>query len=211
MSITKETKLKMLNEFEKDVNLIYEKNCEKDDSQYFKDIQELQKVWEIGRIEIINKNNDTNTVNIFKKDNAIVTYPDWLKNEESIGCKILSNKDMNIIFECVNDGDLLINIRAPDYRILGNRKQVYINYTQFEVNNEVIFNDNKTIWHNIPYNYNVKCKDKEVFRININFSTIYDYFPTLKEYIINTIENFENPQIVHLLIEKFLKREIGKI
>ena len=74
---------------------------------------------------------------------------------------------------------LKIILRGVDYRNLdGLRCPVYVNFTSFKLNDELIFNSNNLTWHDQPYEFEISSKDKDIFSIYLEFKTIYDYYPS---------------------------------
>ena len=134
------------------INLIdYQKNC-----------------WKLCRFDLQNKGNDFNRINILENPNNLhISFPSWFKNHYGQGCQIegLDSK-LNLKFQCINEGNLRICLRGIDFRNLDNiRSPIYINFTTFKINNELIFEEDKLIWHDQPYEFEIYSKDKNIYEI----------------------------------------------
>ena len=72
--------------------------------------------------------------------------------------------------KCINDGELSFSLKAMDIRDK-NRKRfpVYIDYTYFKVNDEVILDENKLTWHDQPFVYKKKVVNNEEITIEVKW------------------------------------------
>lgn len=149
------------------------------------------------RIDLINKG-DGASVKVLNDDSELtIKYPNWL--DDGRGCVVESkNKILTLNIECKGSGKLNLNLKGLDFRNTPEKRiPIYINYKELIYNNELIFNNNQFAWHNKSYNYDTDCKDGEKITVQINFETIFDYFPELIEfqnkinYEFNTFEDIE--------------------
>lgn len=161
--------------FNKIINLInYQKNC-----------------WQLCRFDLQNKGNDFNRINILENFNNLhINFPSWFRNHLGQGCQIEgSAKKIYLKFQCINDGNLRICLRGIDFRNLENlRCPVYINFTKFKVNNELIFDYDNLICHDQPFEYEIYSNDKKIFDVYLEFKTIFDYYP----FFLNIFDNVKN-------------------
>lgn len=136
----------------------------------------IHKASDIARVDIINKNNEKNAVKIiYSPDNVDVSYPSWFEYDYGKGAFLRTgNRSFDIVLECINDGVMDIALRGPDVRISGKRVPSYVNYTNFKVNGENIFNNNVTVYHDNSYIYTKKVKDGEIVELHIE----WDYYDT---------------------------------
>lgn len=122
-----------------------------------------------ARIDLINKGNRENTIKIINKSDifSIIQFPDWFKNENGIGCTIQSNNNsLNIEFKCIGDGNLDIILRGVDAKnSYGNRIPIYINFTKFLINDILIFDDEKLVWHNHPYIKSIPVNNGDIIKL----------------------------------------------
>ena len=154
-------------------NLFY--NCLKLHANYFN--INIHKTAETARVDIINKNKKSNSVEVINLENFInVSFPDWFKMDYGEGI-VLETKmqSFDIKLKCINDGVLNIYLRGPDARnVQGERVPSYINYNNFIVNNEIIIKDEITCWHDNPYLFEKSVKDGEI--IDLHFE--WEYYET---------------------------------
>ena len=126
-----------------------------------------------GRVDIVNRGNKDNSVQILDySDNlALIKFPKWLNTESGTGCVIHSeNNFMDIKFKCIGDGDLTIYLRGVDaHDTNGNRIPIYLYYSNFILNDEVIFKEDKLAWHNKPFEKSLSVKDGEIVKIHIEW------------------------------------------
>lgn len=129
-----------------------------------------------ARIDIKNYGVESNTIKIIDiSDNlSNISYPKWFKNSEGSGVVIQSMKNfLNIKLKCIGEGNIVFRLRGVDARINGNdRFPVYINYGKFAVNGIDIFNENKIVWHDKPYVFELSCDDGEIFELSIGWKPI---------------------------------------
>ncbi len=135
-----------------------------------------------ARIDMKNHGTKDNRIEVI---NTIIplhnlNFPNWLKNEEGEGLMIRSEKgSIDIKIKCINDGILKISLRGPDIRDKNsNRFPVYIDYTNFTVNNEPILKENTLVWHDTPFLFKKEVKNSEILDLHVewlpfNESSIY--------------------------------------
>ena len=125
-----------------------------------------------ARIDIKNrgKNNNIEILEINDLDSKI-ERPDWFKDFSGSGINVYSSKGaLDFKIKCVNGGELKIELKGLDIRDK-NRKRfpVYIDYTNFSINNNPIINSNKLTWHDQPYVFSKFVKDSEIVDIHIEW------------------------------------------
>ena len=184
----------MLNEFEKQVDeIISFSSNESNFNQIINLINHQKNCWRVCRFDIQNLGNEFNRINILENfNNLYIDFPSWFRNHQGQGCQIQGSVTaLNLKFQCVNDGTLRIMLRGVDYRNLEQlRSPVYVNYTTFKVNNELIFDENILTWHDQPYEFEISTNDKDILDIYLEFKSIYEYYPSLLN-IFNDVSNFE--------------------
>ena len=127
-----------------------------------------------ARIDMKNCGVEENRIEIIESIIPIdhITFPKWFKNDEGQGIMIRSEKgtlDMRI--KCINEGILKILLKSPDMRDKNsNRFPIYIDYTNFTVNNEKILKENVLVWHNAPYLFKKEVKDSEILDLHIEWT-----------------------------------------
>ena len=171
----------MAMEFEKQIDDIISSNNDSNFDQIMGKINYQKKCWKLCRFDLKNNGNEFNRINILDNDNSLhIDFPPWFRDYQGQGCKIQGDVNkLNLKFQCVNDGNLRFYLKGVDYRnsqIV--RSPIYINFTTFKLNDELIFNDEKFVWHDQPYTFEISSKDKDIFNIYLEFKTIYDYYPS---------------------------------
>ncbi len=204
-------KIQMLNEYESQVNFIFNKYYENKINleEYKENMTWLKDVWNLTRVDIKNMGQESNKVKLLNNENLYVSYPGWFHDDHGEGCVIeYENRDIDINFECANDGNIELIIRGKDFRNLDNiRKPVYMNYTKLTINDRVIYNHDNLIWHNDSYIFNKECFDKENINIKLESKSIYDYFPKLKQEIETIIDGISDLKIAQNQISRYIQHE----
>lgn len=185
----------MLNEFEKQIDEIFEDSSKNKFSfeHIVSHIDHLKNCWRSCRIDLQNKGKEFNTIKILENYNNLnVNFPEWFKDQYGQGCQIqgLSN-NFNFKFQSINEGNLRINLRGVDYRNLENlRRPVHVNLNALKINNNLIFDDNKLIWHDQPFVFETFSNDKDIFELSLEVKTIFYYYPFLL-YLFNDVRTVE--------------------
>ena len=184
----------MLTEFEKRIDEIMLLSSNEDNFNKINNLIKYQKnCWKLCRFDLQNKGNEFNRIHILENSNNLhITFPSWFKNHYGQGCQIEgSNNKLNLKFQCINDGNLRICLRGIDFRNLDHiRSPIYVNFTTFKINDKLIFEEDKLIWHDQPYEFEIYSKDKNIYEIYLEFKTIFDYYPFLLNFF-NNIENVD--------------------
>ena len=131
-----------------------------------------------ARIDIINKNNANNAVEIeSSSDNVDVEFPDWFKYDYGKGVVLQTKeKSFDVTVKCIKDGVLNVALRGPDVRISGKRVPSAVNYTKFNVNNENILKKTTAACHDGSYIFRKEVKDGEIVKLHFE----WDYYNTPK-------------------------------
>lgn len=146
-----------------------------------KEIHNLKKTlnnletYNTARIDIKNQGNELNSIKIIENSDSSsdVLTPEWFKDKLGMGTVIQSNKNhLNIKIECINEGKLRIVLRGIYFKENNKRIPIYVKYLDFQVNNERIFQEPITVWHDEPYIYEIPVSDLEKVDISINW--VYD-------------------------------------
>ena len=129
--------------------------------------------YNLARIDIKNYGNTSNSIEILNISdfNSTITRPNWFKNDEGEGILIESQKNrLNLELKCNGDGDLKIFLRSSDVRKDGKQIPLYIKYTNFSINDKIIFHTDKVVWHNEPYIHQIEVKNKEHVKLSIEWT-----------------------------------------
>ena len=199
----------MLCEFEKQIDelmvFISKKNV--DFNQIINWINNLKEGWKLCRFDLKNKGNDFSRVNILENSNNLnIMFPSWFKDNFGQGCQIQGNaKELNLEFQCISNGLLRIILRGIDFKNLEHlRCPIYVNFTTFKLNDELIFDEDKLICHDEPYEFEVSSNDKDIFNISLEFETIYDYYPIFLD-LFNNVTNIDELNDEYYLFKKQLQ------
>ncbi len=188
----------MAKEFEKQIgDIVFSSNNGFNFNQIIDKINYQKNCWRLCRFDLKNSGNEFNRINILDNDNSLhIDFPSWFRDYQGQGCQIEGGVNkLNLKFQCVNDGKLRFYLKGVDYR---NSQQVrlpiYINFTTFKLNDELIFSEDKFVWHNQPYTFEISSKDKDIFNIYLEFKTIYDYYPSFLNLFndVNSIEELND-------------------
>ena len=114
------------------------------------------------------KDNDLYILDI--DDTALVSRPSWLNNETGPGLVMTNDTNsFNIRIRCKGDGDLVVRLRAVDFKYSGKRLPIYIMYTKALINGENIISKNRLAWHNDPIIFKKPVKDDEIIDIEVEY------------------------------------------
>lgn len=196
----------MLNEFEKQIDEIMSYGSNKSDfNEIINLINNQKNYWELCRFDLRNNGNEFNRINILENpNNSYINFPSWFRDHNGQGCQIQCQVNkLNLKFQCVNDGELKIYLRGIDYRNFEHKRSpIYVNFTIFKLNNRLIFDEDKLLWHDKPYEFEILSTDKEIFDIYLEFKTIFDYYP----FFLNFFNNVKNMDELNEEYYKFKKQ-----
>jgi len=133
------------------------------------------KKYHTARIDIKNYGNSENNVKILENSDSFskANYPSWFSNDKGSGLTIESSKgELNLKIKCVKDGELNIKLLGIDYKIKGNRLPIYINFREFKINNQTIFNSNNVLSHDANYTYTKSIKDGDEIEIYLSWEPL---------------------------------------
>lgn len=128
-----------------------------------------------GRIDIKNFGKNNNITLLEKDDDKLqVSYPKWFKDEKGSGMVLQSKKgSLNIKCKCINDGTLKIELRGIDYRDKNKKRvPIYINYTNFSVNNKTIIKEDTLTCHDNEFSYKQKVSNEDIINIHVEWTPL---------------------------------------
>ncbi|WP_407453395.1 phosphorylcholine transferase LicD [Methanobrevibacter sp.] len=211
-------KLEMLDEFYLEIKQIFRKyfNNNKmaiDKVKYH--VNRFYTAWSVCRLDLRTKGKKFNPVKCLSDEEYLrIRYPNWFDNGKS--CIVQTEqKILNLNFESIEKGTFRLNLRALDYRNINkDRIPVYVNYRKFKFNNELIFNKPEIAWHNDYFIYRGTCQDNEILNFEIEFETIFDYFPELiqfKNTLIQEVDTFDDMTAFYNNFENYVFQERYKL
>ena len=126
-----------------------------------------------ARIDIKNKNSSDNSIEIIEISDktADVSYPKWFNNSDGIGLVLTSKTgEMNFKCKCINDGKLTILLRGIDIRDKNNNRfPIYINFLEFNINNQNILENDVLVSHDNPYTFSKNVVNSEIFDVHLKW------------------------------------------
>lgn len=132
--------------------------------------------YKIGRIDIKNEGNESNSVDVLNSSdqNVLIAYPSWFCDVKGKGLKIESEKgNLDLKIKCINDGNLTIGFRGIDYRDkYRNRIPIYVKFTEIFINGVKINNDEKIVFHDNPVIFRKKVDDNEIITIHASWTMV---------------------------------------
>ena len=160
-------------------NILAEENTQMENklsSPYFDENANLLKKFLESRIDIKNYGDETNNIIILNDDNQSlnITQPSWFNDEEGIGTLVNSVEgDLDLSFKCVNDGKLVLGFKSVDFKDKsGNRIPIYIDYTEIEVNDEILVDGSQVAWHDAPFVFEKEVEDGEIINIKAKWGPV---------------------------------------
>lgn len=209
-------KLEMLDEFYLEIKKIFKKyfNENININQVKHQVNRYYKAWATCRLDLRTKGKEFTPVKPLNDEDYLnIRFPNWFDNGKS--CIIQSEKKiLNLNFESIVNGNFRLNLRALDYRNVNkDRTPVYINYRKLKFNDELILDEPENVWHNNFFIYRGSCQKKEILHIEVEFETIFDYFPELIEFkdTLKQIDNFEDMAPFYNNFENYILQEKYKL
>ncbi|MBQ6220511.1 MAG: hypothetical protein IJJ47_12325 [Methanosphaera sp.] len=103
--------------------------------------------------------------------NAFIRTISWIPVSKGGGIVIRSdNSKITLLVKVMNSGKLKIVLRSRFSRDKNKIKfPIYIDYTKLTVNDKVIFDENKLLWHDKPYIHKQDVNDGEIIKIDIEW------------------------------------------
>ena len=197
----------MLNEFENQIDdiVLGSSKSKFNFNDIVRYINYQKTCWQLCRIDLQNKGNEFNTIKILENfSNLNIQFPEWFKNNFGQGCQIQGDVNkFNLKLQCINEGKVEFHLRGVDFRNLekSRRCPVYINFTTFKLNDEVIFEENKLTCHDQPIDFEFYSQDNGIFDMYFEFKTIFDYYPFLLD-LFNYVKNMEEFNIEYNRFKK---------
>lgn len=178
-------KLEMLEEFYLEIKLIFRKyfNDEININKVKFQVNRYYRAWATCRLDLRTKGKKFTPVKPLNDEEYLnIKFPNWFDNGNS--CIVQTEKKtLDLNFESAVNGNFRLNLRALDYRNVNkDRTPVYINYRKLKFNDKLIFDNPELAWHNKFFIYRDSCKHKEILHLEVEFETIFDYFPELIEF-----------------------------
>lgn len=200
-----QTKLIMLEEYEKQIKDIFDNffNENLSLSDFILYFNKLNNIYNFSRVDVKNLGVSSNSIRFIEYGrNLNVSYPNWFKDKNGIGCKIEWRiSDLNFIFSCKNEGKLKIILRGMDFKDWNNKRiPIYSNFEKLSINNDDVFEESRLVWHDKPYNFEKKCQNGEIIFVDLKINSLFDYCPQLNI----QLEKDSSSQEISILYEKII-------
>lgn len=125
------------------------------------------------RIDLKNNGASSNIVEIKNISDYLANYnyPVWFKDDHGQGLKLQSNEHhLDVAIKCIGDGNLNISLKGLDIRDSSNlRIPIYIKYTKLSVNDSVVFDEEKVICHDTPFNYSLNVLNNSIVKLHVEW------------------------------------------
>ena len=159
------------------------------------DSERLLNVLASCRIDIKNRGQYNNNIKIIDcSDSCGISNPKWLNDNFGVGSVLTSSEgNLDVSFECINDGDLYVAFRGVDLR---NREDeripIFIEYHEINIDGEYLFYDNKITWHDKPLMFDKKVKNGQIVNIKAKWGPLYSRNAILDD---NSLNKFSTVRI----------------
>ncbi len=135
--------------------------------------ESLLKKYVTARIDIKNFGNRFNNIIIVENNDSDseVFHPNWFLDDEGLGTIVEScNGVLDLKIKCIQNGKLKILLRGVDVRDKHKQRfPIYIDYTNFSVNENVIIDSNTLTWHDNSYVFEKYVHDSEILNIHVEW------------------------------------------
>lgn len=125
------------------------------------------------RIDIKNNSTEDNMVKIIENsdEDSTIDFPSWYSNHLGRGLVLESKKGkIKINVQCAGDGFVEIKFRGKDVRDKNwNLFPIFVDLTKVIINDTIILNENKLVWHDEPYIFRKKVVDGEIITIEVDW------------------------------------------
>lgn len=125
-----------------------------------------------ARLDVKNCGAADNAIEILtNSSNNKFECPSWYKTETGVGQWLHSDeKSVDFSFKCIGNGNLEILLRGKDFRDnKGARIPMKVNYTKLMINDEVIFSEPKTVWHDQSFKWTKLVQDGELIKVHVEW------------------------------------------
>ena len=131
-----------------------------------------------ARIDVKNNGSNNDIKFLYVSDEFCkLMNPAWFNDSNGIGYVIESNANkLHIKLKCIGAGEFNVAIRSKDIRDKNrNHFPVYIDYTQFKINNENILESNMLVHCNKPYIFKKEVKNGEIIDLKLKWLPFNEY------------------------------------
>ena len=132
---------------------------------------------------------------------AKVDSPAWLKNTRGSGVVVHSmQSNIELEAKCLGDGNMRLWLRGMDCRdSTGKRYPVWICVTCLRVNGKEVFNNPHLVYHDKPFEFNLKVTNGQLVKIYVEWQSAVDILAKERE---SNLKNIEEVQQKTINLEK---------
>lgn len=117
---------------------------------------------------------ENNSVEIINNSDIYsnLSNPDWFKRKDGVGFILKSFKGvLDLEIKCVNSDKIKIAFRSPHVKDKdGNNFPVYIDYNKIAVNDDIVLDSNKLVWHNEPIFFEKDIGNSHSIKIHVEWN-----------------------------------------
>lgn len=138
----------------------------------YEDVIRKLLIYVTARIDLIISGNE-NEIEITNCDdnNIVFKEPSWLNPSEYNGIIIESTKTkLNLKMKCKKKGKLKVYLRGKDVRDKDKKRfPIYLEFTRFVINQEVIFDKKRLLSHDKCYTHELEVDENQVISLNVEW------------------------------------------
>jgi len=125
-----------------------------------------------ARIDIKNQGDGNDLkMTVLDGDRCSITHPAWFAKAGTGYMLMTEDQHLLLELECVGAGNLMIRLQGINKLTSeGIRIPLWVDYTRLSVNDEIVFWELKSQWHDKLYIFNKKVSDGEVVKVEISWS-----------------------------------------
>lgn len=133
-------------------------------------------IYSQARFDIKNYGDANNNIVLLNSNTSFfnMSQPEWFSDSNGIGYMITSlNKELDLSFKCVNEGELKIEFRGIDYRDRNNNRiPIYIDYKKIEIDGKSIIDGSTVLWHDNGLSYDKEVKNGQIVNIKLEWGPL---------------------------------------
>ena len=126
----------------------------------------------IARADVYTEYTDTPHFLLHKKGNVSpAKEASWMPKFGNRGVVVQKNgHKATIVITALEDGDITLSLRGPDERDNnGKRKEKWVKYTDFSINDKQMLSNPVEVWHDKPYRYVLKAKKGNAYKVQLKW------------------------------------------
>lgn len=123
-----------------------------------------------ARIDIVNEGTENNALELIEiSDNQSVEMsPNWFNHGNGHVIESPSG-NLIVVYKCLGKGNVKIKLRGLDVKYKNCKIPVWVQYSKFIVNDNIVFNRPVFAHHEKEYIFVVNCSDNELVKIELQW------------------------------------------